>query len=161
MSAVEVSHPPAAVVRVLNRVLLFALPTPLGVPMRKAVLVLRFTGRRTGRRYDVPVTAHRGDDSLMVLTSAPWRVNFRGGRDVDVTYDGRTTPMRGVLVEYARTVAETYLRQIEELGLRQAQRQLGIKITVARVPTLDELVAAVEREHLSVIWLKPRVAEGA
>ncbi|GAB2959153.1 hypothetical protein LWP59_11695 [Amycolatopsis acidiphila] len=158
MNAVEVSHPPAAVVQVLNRVLLAALRTPLGKPVNRAVLVLRFTGRRTGRRYDVPVTAHRNEGSLMVLTSAPWRVNFRGGRDVDVTFEGRTTPMRGVLVEYARTVAETYARRIEELGVRQAQRQLGIRINVPRVPTTEELVAAVERERLSIIWLKPRTA---
>lgn len=158
MNAVEVAHPPAAVVRTLNKVLLAAARTPLRKQVTKAVLVLRFTGRKTGRRYDIPVAAHRAEGSLMVLTSAPWRVNFRGGRDADVTVDGRTTPMRGVLVEYARTVAETYERRIEELGLQQAQRQLGIKINVPRVPTRDELVAAVEREHLSIIWLKPRGA---
>jgi hypothetical protein len=158
MDAVEVAHPPAVVVRVLNRVLLALVRTPLGRPVTRAVLVLRFTGRKTGRRYAIPVTAHRAEGSLMALTSAPWRVNFRGGRDVDVTFEGSTTPMRGVLVEYARTVAETYRRRIEELGVQQAQRQLGIKINVPRVPTLDELVAAVERQHLSIIWLKPRAA---
>ncbi|TNC21918.1 hypothetical protein [Amycolatopsis alkalitolerans] len=156
MNAVEVAHPPAAVVRVLNRVVLLATRTPLRRPVTKAILVLRFTGRRTGRRYDIPVTAHRGEDSLMVLTGAPWRLNFRGGRDLDVTLDGRTAPMRGVLVEHARTVAETYAQRIAELGPRQGPRQLGLKITVPRAPTLGELVAAVEREHLSIIWLRPR-----
>ncbi|GAA5170415.1 MULTISPECIES: hypothetical protein [Amycolatopsis] len=156
MNAVTVTRPPAAVVRLLNPAVLAALRTPLGGPLGRSVLVLRFTGRRTGRRYRVPVTAHRWDDGLMVLTSAPWRVNFRGGRDVDVTFEGRTTPMRGVLVEYARTVAETYAKRIEELGPEQAQRRLGLKFAAGRAPTVDELVAAVEREHLSVLWLKPR-----
>lgn len=156
MNAVEIARPPAAMVRFFNRVLLAAVHTPLRGPVTRTVLVLRFSGRKTGHRYHIPVTAHRTEGALMVLTSAPWRVNFRGGRDADVTLDGRTTPMRGVLVEHARTVAETYERRIEELGLPQARRQLGIRITVSRAPTLDELTDAVRREHLSIIWLKPR-----
>lgn len=156
MNAVEAARPPAAIVRLLNHVLLFALRTPFAGPVRKAILVLRFTGRRTGRRYDIPVAAHHADDTLMALTGAPWRVNFRGGRDVDVTFEGRTTPMRGVLVEHVPTVTETYLRRIEEVGIEQAPREFGLKITVGRPPTTEEMTEAVEREHLSIIWLKPR-----
>lgn len=142
--------------RLLNPVLLGLLRTPLGGPIGRSVLVLRFSGRRTGRRYEVPATAHRWDDGLMVLTGARWRLNFRGGRDVDVVFEGRTTPMRGVLVEYARTVAETYAKRFEELGLEQAQRRLGLKVNVGRLPTVAELEALVEREHLSMVWLKAR-----
>lgn len=157
MSTVEVPpRPPALIVRLFNPAMLALMRTPLGAGMRRSVLVLRFTGRRTGRRYDIPVSAHRWDEGLMVLTSAPWRVNFRGGRDVDVTFEGRTTPMRGVLVEHPRTVAETYAQRIAEVGVAQAQRKLNLKITVPREPTVEELVEAVEREKLSIVWLKDR-----
>ncbi|WP_236796897.1 hypothetical protein [Amycolatopsis sp. GM8] len=157
MNAVEVARPPAVVVRVLSSIVVAAMRTPLKSVL-KEFMVLRFTGRKTGRRYEVPVTAHRGDGTLMAQTGAPWRVNFRGGRDVDVTVDGRTTPMRGVLVEHTQTVAETYQRWIEEIGIGRAPRQLGLKVTVPRVPTVEELTDAVEREHLAIIWLKPRDA---
>jgi hypothetical protein len=33
--------------------------------------------------------AHRLDDDLYALTGSPWRHNFRGGADVEVTVDGR------------------------------------------------------------------------
>src|SRR5437764_1471241 len=136
MPAVEVpSPPPATLIRLLNPALLALIRTPLGAGMRRSILVLRFTGRKSGRRYDIPVTAHRWDDGLMVLTAAGWRVNFRGGRDVDVTFEGQTTPMRGVLVEHPRTVAETYAQRIKEVGVGQAQRKLNLKITVPREPT--------------------------
>lgn len=157
MSAIEVpSPPPAAIVRLFNPAVMALMRTPLGAAMRRSVLVLRFTGRKSGRRYDIPVTAHRWDEGLMVLTAAPWRVNFRGGRDVDVTFEGRTTPMRGVLVEHPRTVAETYAQRISELGLAQARKKLNLKITVDREPTVGELAEAVEREKLSIVWLKDR-----
>lgn len=157
MPAVEIpSPPPAALMRLLNPALLALIRTPLGGPVRRSVLVLRFTGRKSGRRYDIPVSAHRHDEGLMVLTGASWRVNFRGGRDVDVTFEGRTTPMRGVLVEHPRTVAQTYARRIAEVGVAQAQRKLNLRVTVPREPTLEELTEAVEREKLSIVWLKER-----
>jgi len=46
-------------------------------------MVLRFFGRKTGRRYDIPVVAHRLDGELYALTDAPWRNNFRGGTDAE------------------------------------------------------------------------------
>ena len=67
---VESAHPPKALVRVTNPVLRLLLRSPLGGPMRN-FMVLRFFGRKTGRRYDVPVVAHRLGDELYSLTDAP------------------------------------------------------------------------------------------
>ena len=58
-------------------------------------MVLRFFGRRTGRRYDIPVVAHRLDGDLYALTDAPWRNNFRDGVDVEVTLDGHVAGCGG------------------------------------------------------------------
>jgi len=44
-------------------------------------MVLRFFGRKTGRRYDIPVVAHRLDGELYALTDAAWRTNFPGGAE--------------------------------------------------------------------------------
>ncbi|HEY7489254.1 MAG TPA: nitroreductase/quinone reductase family protein [Streptosporangiaceae bacterium] len=153
---VEASYPPDIVTRLFNPMARFALSTPLGGPLRRRYMLLHFTGRKSGRRYVVPVTVHRADDRLYVLTGARWRVNFRGGADVEVTVDGRTTPMRGELVERPETVAPIYARRIEEYGLRVARIELAVKINVPRVPTVPELIEAVRREGLSVIWLLPK-----
>lgn len=58
-TAVESAHPPAAMLRVSNPVVQLLLRSSAGGPMRKQFMVLRFTGRKTGRRYDIPVVAHR------------------------------------------------------------------------------------------------------
>ncbi len=93
--AVEPAHPPAAMMRVSNPVVRGLLRSPAGGPMRRQFMVLRFFGRKTGRRYDVPVVAHRLDGELYALTDARWRNNCRGGADVEVTLDGHVTRMRG------------------------------------------------------------------
>jgi len=44
---------------VSNPVMRVLLRSPAGGPMRRQFMVLRFFGRKTGRRYDIPVVAHR------------------------------------------------------------------------------------------------------
>ena len=68
-------------------------------------MVLRFFGRKTGRRYDIPVVAHRLDGELYALTDTPWRHNFRDGTDVEVTLDGHVTRMHGQLLDEMTVLA--------------------------------------------------------
>ncbi|MGK5558298.1 hypothetical protein ACSNOI_42535 [Actinomadura kijaniata] len=154
----ELSPPPAPLLRALNPAVRFLLGLPLPGPLRGPLLgrrmVLRFTGRRTGRRYAVPVTAHPVGDGIAALTASGWRHNFRGGHEVEVLHRGRTRPMRGELVEDPATVGEVYVRRIAELGPRRAQRELGLRINVERVPTVEEMAEASERQGFSVIMLR-------
>jgi hypothetical protein len=99
------------------------------------------------------VTAHRDAEGLYALTPAGWKANFRGGADVDVTLAGRTTPMRGVLIEDETVVARTYLDRITELGLRRAGREIGRRFPAGRLPTLAEVTELARREHFGVVRL--------
>ena len=153
---VESAHPPKALVRVTNPVLRLLLRSPLGGPMLKQFMVLRFFGRKTGRRYDVPVVAHRLGDELYSLTDARWRNNFRGGADVEVTLDGHVTRMRGQLVEDPESVAPLYARSIDQFGVKRAPRMLGLKIHTPGTPTTEALAEAARRYHLSAIRLSAK-----
>ncbi|MCR6486649.1 hypothetical protein M8542_27860 [Amycolatopsis sp. OK19-0408] len=152
MAAVEGHQPPAPLVKAFNGVLRVLLPSPLGRGVRE-FLLLAFTGRRSGRRYRVPVTAHRDAAGLYVLTPAGWRHNFAGGADADVKFAGRTTPMRGVLLDDEAVVVALYLDRITELGLRGAARQIGLRFPAGRLPTRDEVTELVRREHFGVVRL--------
>src|SRR5215469_456461 len=149
---VEPAHPPAAMMRVGNAVMRVLLHTPAGGPMRQ-FMVLRFFGRKTGRRYDVPVVAHRLDGELYALTDAPWRNNFRGGTDVEVTLDGHVTRMRGELLDDPQTVAPLDARAIDHFGVKRAQRMLGLKIHTPATSATEALTEAAGRYHLSAIRL--------
>ena len=105
--------------------------------MRRQFMVLRFFGRKTGRRYDIPVVAHRLDGELYALTDAPWRNNFRGGTDVEVTLDGHVTRMRGQLLDDPAAVAPLYARAIDHFGVKRAQRMLGLKIHTPATPATE------------------------
>jgi hypothetical protein len=139
--------------RVSNPVMRGLLRSPAGGPMRRQFMVLRFFGRKTGRRYDIPVVAHRLDGELYALTDAPWRYNFRGGADVEVTLDGHVTRMRGELLDDPEAVATLYARAIDHFGVKRAQRMLGLKIHTPGTPGTEALTEAARRYHLSAIQL--------
>jgi hypothetical protein len=159
VSAVERQVPHRSLLKVVNPVFAALLRSPLhrllDAVFRPRILVLRITGRRTGRRYDVVVGRHEIDGIPSIFTGMPWRVNLRGGAHVQVTFDGKTFQAHAVLAEDPHEVADAYAAVIKRLGWKAAQRQLGLKVNVGRTPTGAELVQAVNRDHLSLIRLLP------
>jgi hypothetical protein len=123
-AAVRDSPPPDAMLRILNPLLRVLLGTPAG-RLLKAYGVLRFTGRRTGRALAVVVGVHEVDGALVVFTSEVWRLNFRGGRPVQVRHGGTTFDGTGELIEDPEVVA-TALQQVLDGGT--SGFQLGLKI---------------------------------
>lgn len=124
-------------------------------PARKQLMVLSFTGRKTGRQYAIPVSAHWIDNILYALTGAPWKHNFRDGADAQVLLDGKTTTMRGELIKDPAVVADLYRRCSESYGVKNAQRMIGVKFRDQRIPSPEEFAEAVDRMKLAAIRLTP------
>jgi hypothetical protein len=151
--AIDVGHPPSALLRIVNPLLSALLRTPLAGPAGKQLMVLSFTGRKTGRRFTLPVSAHLIDNDLYALTGAAWKQNFRGGAPAQVVYDGKTTAMHGELIRDRAVVSDLYLRCTQAYGVKRAQRMIGVKFRDQRIPTLEEFGEAVDRMHLAAIRL--------
>ena len=153
--AVTISHPPEALLRVANPVMRFLLGTPLAGPARKQMMVVSFKGRKTGRPYSIPLSAHVIDNQLYALTSAPWKNNFRDGADAEVLHDGTRTPMRGELITDPAVVADLAHRLAESYGVKRAQHMMGLGFRDQRIPTLEEFTEAARREHMAAVKLTP------
>jgi hypothetical protein len=104
--------------------------------------ILTITGRKTGRRYAVPVSVVDLDGSPIVLTASPWRVNLRGGADVEVRAGRVTRLMQAELVEDPERVAEAYERLLPTVGAEHSKR-LGLVLAGDRLPTPAELIEAI------------------
>jgi hypothetical protein len=118
-------------------------------------MVLSFTGRKTGRPYSIPLSAHLIDHDLYALTGGPWKQNFRGGAPAQVVYDGKNTAMHGELIRDRAVVSDLFRRCAESYGVRRAQRMMGLKFREQRIPTRDEFEEAVDRLHLAAVRLTP------
>ena len=153
--AATISHPPDAVLNAMKPVVKFLLSSPLGGGLRRQMMVLHFTGRKSGRRFTVPVSAHRLDDTLYALASAGWTANFRDGANADVLWNGRTTTMRGELIRDPAVVAGLAHRAAESYGAKKAQRMMGLKFRDNRVPTLEEFTETAQREGMRAVKFTP------
>ncbi|KUI39035.1 hypothetical protein [Mycobacterium sp. GA-2829] len=152
--SIDVAHPPQALLSVVNPVLRTALRTPLGSAL-KQFMVVSFTGRKTGRRFSVPVSAHHLDGDLYVILEAKWKYNFRDGAPAEVLHNGRTTHMRGELITEPDTVADIVHRVASNYGAKKAQQTMGIKFRDNTVPSRGEFYAAATRLGIAAIRLAP------
>jgi hypothetical protein len=125
-SAVTQIRPPRVLIRLGNPMVRLLLCSPLHGLADSSVLLLCVTGSKTGRHYSIPVNYVNIDGRLTVVTAAAWRVNLRGGADVDVTLLGRPRPMRALLEEDPSSVAVAYQEIINYLGWHKASGRLGI-----------------------------------
>jgi hypothetical protein len=82
---------PLAVLRVVNPFVGLLLRSPLHGVMSRDVMLLGVTGRRTGRRYTMPVSYLRDGDRVRAFTGREmiWWRNLRDGAEVTVVIAGR------------------------------------------------------------------------
>ncbi|MGE2714110.1 hypothetical protein ACQI4L_08640 [Mycolicibacterium litorale] len=151
---IDVAHPPQALLNVINPALRVALKTPLGSAL-KQFMVVNFTGRKTGRRFAVPVSAHHLDGDLYVILEAKWKHNFRGGAPADVVHAGTTTHMNGELITDPDAVADIVHRVASAYGAKKAQQTMGLKFGDNTVPSKDQFHDAATRLGIAVIRLTP------
>lgn len=157
MASIEISHPPEALLGVVNPVFKFLTRLPGVGSAMKDFMVLSFTGRKSGTRFDVPVSAHHLDGQLYAIAEANWKYNFTGGRDVDVRYRGTTTPMHGLLIKEPAEVAGIAHGVATAKGPKKAQQTMGIKFDPSdRVPPLEDFVEAATRLGMAAVKLTPR-----
>lgn len=157
-SAVQRSVPPPALVKIGNPLVRMILGSPLHRMLDHSLLVLHVTGRKTGHRYHIPVAYVDMAGELAIVTVARWRVNLRGGADVEVTLRGGVHPMHALVTEDPAAVAVSYQAMIDRIGWKSAQRRLGISVSGGRVPTVLELKDAALLHGWSVITLTERWA---
>jgi hypothetical protein len=82
-------------VNVLMRALL-ALPFP--TPLSRNLMLVRYTGRKSGRSYRQPLSYARDGAALLTPGGGRWTLNMEGGRPVEIRLRGRDVPARPELV---------------------------------------------------------------
>ncbi|MGW0159883.1 hypothetical protein ACWDUN_11220 [Mycobacterium sp. NPDC003323] len=151
-AAIDVAHPPELMLKIVNPTLGLALKTPLGRFAGDFMLV-EFTGRKSGRRYSTPVSAHRLDGDLYAVLEAQWKFNFSGGAEAVVYVDGTKSTRHGELIGEPAAVAALVERIATGYGPKKAQRQMGMTFPGDRLPTIAEWEEAVARLKIAAIKL--------
>lgn len=92
-----------------NRIVRGLLRTPLVCRAAgNRLITVYIVGRKSGRRYSVPVAYVRHDGTLLVGTPFGWGRNLRTGQPVDIRFKGRRRPADVEVVTDEAGVVELY-----------------------------------------------------
>jgi deazaflavin-dependent oxidoreductase (nitroreductase family) len=84
----------------VNQAMKFVLRSPVHGMVSKSVLLITFTGRKSGKTYTTPVSYSQDRDQVTIFTHADWWKNLRSDAPVTLRIQGRE--LKGV----AEAVAE-------------------------------------------------------
>jgi deazaflavin-dependent oxidoreductase (nitroreductase family) len=73
----------------VNSAMKFVLRSPVHGMVSKTLLLITFTGRKSGKTYTTPVSYSQHDDQVYIFTHAEWWKNLRNGAPVRLRIRGR------------------------------------------------------------------------
>jgi deazaflavin-dependent oxidoreductase (nitroreductase family) len=86
------------IMRAVNVPMRAALSLPFATPLSGNLMLIAYTGRKSGKAYRQPVSYVRDGDVLLTPGGGRWTLNLAGGRPVRIRLRGRWSPARAELV---------------------------------------------------------------
>ena len=74
----------------LNPMAKLILRSPLHGVMSRRLLLITFTGRRSGKHYTTPISYVQHGDTLLLGVGGPWWKNLQGGNPVQIRLRGKS-----------------------------------------------------------------------
>jgi F420H(2)-dependent quinone reductase len=84
--------------RVANVPMRAVLGLPFRTPLSGQLMLLHYTGRKTGKRYRQPVSYVEAGEALLTPGGGRWKLNLRDGEPITVRLRGRLARLRPELV---------------------------------------------------------------
>lgn len=145
-------RPPVLLFKVLNPIMRVLLRSPMKGLVSDRLMLMKVTGRKTGRRYSIPVGYARVGDTLYSGTEGRWARNLREGAPVEVLLKGERRRASAELITDVEGMAEAY-RTIAAASPGYANalaRSAGITFGPGGEVSRDEVVRAKEAGHVVV-----------
>jgi deazaflavin-dependent oxidoreductase (nitroreductase family) len=94
----------ARIMRAVNVPMRTVLGLPFATPLSRNLMLISYTGRKSGKAYRQPVSYARDGQVLLTPGGGRWTLNLAGGRPVRIRLRGRDVTARGELVTDAEEV---------------------------------------------------------
>lgn len=132
-----------------NPIMRGLLRSPLHSLLSKNMMLMTYTGRKSGKSFTTPMNYLAVGDELYTISSRErvWWRNLRGGAPVTLRLQGKEIPARSESIDDENEVAKSlylYLKTAPQLA-----KYMGIKLDSQGAPDVGE-VAGLAREKVIV-----------
>ncbi|MDQ3855308.1 MAG: nitroreductase family deazaflavin-dependent oxidoreductase [Chloroflexota bacterium] len=136
--------------RLYNPLVRVLLRSPLGKWLGRSLLLLTYTGRRSGQRYTIPVGYVRNGDTLVVMSprTRVWWRNLRSGAPVSVRLAGRELRGRGTLSDSPEATIDGLLTVLR--AAPRYQRALGVRLSTGGKPADPAALEVLAQRYVVV-----------
>jgi len=148
----ETRQPPTALFRIVNPVMRRLLNSPLHRVLSGRLMVLHITGRKTGKRYAIPVGYAQVGNTLYLGTERTWARNLRGGAPVEIQFQGARRRGQAQVISEVDGMMEAY-RAIHAASPGYANalsRTSGVTIGADSNVSGDEVTRARDAGHVVI-----------
>ncbi len=153
MAEISATHLSDRLLRLMNPVMRVLIRTGVG-SLSREMMVINWTGRRSGRSLRTPVSRFDGTDGL-VFTTTPsgFRHNFSEGWPAQLQLGRQLVAVEGHMISDPGAVADRMFAILDDIGLKRGARNLGINMSAR--PEQQELVDFVAETGWSIIDFRP------
>ncbi len=120
--------------KLYNPIVILLLHSPLHGLMDKSMILITLTGRKSGKKYTVPVSYVRDEDTVFIISQKEhtWWRNLRGGAEVTLYLQGHPLKARGEVFTDTEIVANKLLLFLQRFP--DYQRLIHIKLAANGKP---------------------------
>ncbi|GCE30642.1 hypothetical protein KDA_61260 [Dictyobacter alpinus] len=137
------STPPRNPPKFLNNVMKFVLASPLHSIFSKSLLLLTFTGRKSGKSFTIPLGYRQDGNTIFLFTDHKWWKNLVGNAPVTLHLKGKQVSGTAEVIE-DKEVTEKEL-QTFLLVNPNAARAYSVTMDAAGQPDPNQLRDAARR----------------
>lgn len=141
-------------VHLINPLIKAILRSPFHRPVSEHVLLLTFTGHRSGRQYTTPVGYNCDGNHIYLFTKSPWRKNFREKAPVNMLIKGETVSGTARAITDPQAVARIMLAEIDKRGSGYARRRFRLQLETDRPPQFADVLEAAKNTILIEIEMQ-------
>jgi hypothetical protein len=140
----------ARIMRAVNVPMRAALSLPFRTPLSANLMLVAYTGVKSGKAYRQPVSYARDGETLPTPGGGRWTLNLKGGREVTLRLRGRNVPARADLVSDPAEVER--LLGVIAVGNPRATRFIPLPRRPDGRLEPDALAAAIKHGFRIVRW---------
>ena len=128
---------------IVNRSMKLVLSSPMHRMVSKTVLLITFTGRKSGKTYTTPVSYSQSGDQVTIFTHATWWKNLSSGTPVKLRFQGRELEgLAAPVAEDKRAVAAGLVEHLRKVP--SDAKNYGVTFDESGSPRAEEVEKAVQ-----------------